>query len=124
MNTRVGEAYFASSPSVLVDGFTNPSKTSDRFSLGILSNINRTPVVENTRKQIGKGRHNVSLTIATSYIPLSVVHSLKVFTYTRWQGIPLSSAFQTVAFLFNLAFVTRVTGFTRQPWLKYHRAAH
>ncbi|VDD77522.1 unnamed protein product [Mesocestoides corti] len=57
MNTRVGEAYFASSPSVLVDGFTNPSKTSDRFSLGILSNINRTPVVENTRKQIGKGIH-------------------------------------------------------------------
>ena len=55
MNARVGEAYFASSPSVLIDGFTNPSKTSDRFSLGILSNINRTPVIENTRKQIGKG---------------------------------------------------------------------
>ncbi|VDO00452.1 unnamed protein product [Rodentolepis nana] len=57
MNTRVGEAYFASSPSILVDGFTNPSKNSDRFSLGILSNINRAPVVENTRKQIGKGIH-------------------------------------------------------------------
>uniref|UniRef100_A0A0X3P9N8 Mothers against decapentaplegic homolog n=2 Tax=Schistocephalus solidus TaxID=70667 RepID=A0A0X3P9N8_SCHSO len=57
MNTRVGEAYFASSPSVLIDGFTNPSRNSDRFSLGILSNVNRTPTIENTRKQIGKGIH-------------------------------------------------------------------
>ncbi|KAF7234091.1 hypothetical protein EG68_12543 [Paragonimus skrjabini miyazakii] len=55
LNTRVGEAYFASLPSILIDGFTDPSRSSGRFSLGLLSNINRTLTVENTRKQIGKG---------------------------------------------------------------------
>lgn len=62
MSSRVGEAYFASFPSILVDGFTDPSRHSGRFSLGLLSNINRSLTVENARKQIGKGLHLYSHT--------------------------------------------------------------
>ena len=54
MNTRVGENFHAAQDNVTVDGFTDPSSC-ERFCLGILSNINRNTVVEQTRKNIGKG---------------------------------------------------------------------
>jgi len=54
MNTRVGENFHAAQDNVTVDGFTDPSSC-ERFCLGILSNINRNNVVEQTRKNIGKG---------------------------------------------------------------------
>lgn len=60
LNNRVGEAYQASSTSVLVDGFTDPSNNKNRFCLGLLSNVNRNSTIENTRRHIGKG---------TVYIP-------------------------------------------------------
>ncbi|XP_040582322.1 mothers against decapentaplegic homolog 3 [Lepeophtheirus salmonis] len=54
LNTRVGETFHASQPSITVDGFTDPSNA-DRFCLGLLSNVNRNTVVEQTRRHIGKG---------------------------------------------------------------------
>ncbi|XP_065222865.1 mothers against decapentaplegic homolog 3 [Planococcus citri] len=54
MNTRVGETFHASQPSISVDGFTDPSN-SERFCLGLLSNVNRHAVVEQIRRHIGKG---------------------------------------------------------------------
>jgi len=54
LNTRVGETFHASQSSITVDGFTDPSNA-DRFCLGLLSNVNRNSVVEQTRRHIGKG---------------------------------------------------------------------
>ena len=74
LNTRVGETFHASQPSITVDGFTDPSQGDRflfqyfflkmfhfklfflRFCLGLLSNINRNTVVEQTRRHIGKVR--------------------------------------------------------------------
>uniref|UniRef100_A0A0B7AN79 SMAD family member n=1 Tax=Arion vulgaris TaxID=1028688 RepID=A0A0B7AN79_9EUPU len=47
LNNRVGEQFQASSNSIVVDGFTDPSRT-DRFCLGLLSNVNRNSTIENT----------------------------------------------------------------------------
>lgn len=76
LNTRVGETFHASQPSITVDGFTDPSNSerlvtsslplspygisvtklkNSRFCLGLLSNVNRNEVVEQTRRHIGKG---------------------------------------------------------------------
>ncbi|CAG7727812.1 unnamed protein product [Allacma fusca] len=55
LNSRVGEVYHCQSPTVTVDGFTNPSNNMDRFCLGQLSNVNRNSTIENTRRHIGKG---------------------------------------------------------------------
>lgn len=52
----MGETFHASSRSVLVDGFTDPSNNKNRFCLGLLSNVNRNSTIEHTRRHIGKGR--------------------------------------------------------------------
>ncbi|XP_064091829.1 protein mothers against dpp isoform X2 [Macrobrachium rosenbergii] len=57
LNNRVGEVFHAQTHSVIVDGFTDPSNNSERFCLGLLSNVNRNSTIENTRRHIGKGVH-------------------------------------------------------------------
>ena len=68
LNNRVGETFQASSRSVLIDGFTDPSNNRNRFYLGLLSNVNRNSTIENTRRHIGKGK---SKYVVPSYILLS-----------------------------------------------------
>ena len=55
LNQKIGEPFKGSSPEVFVDGFTNPSVHNRRFSLGVLSNINRNSTIELTRRAIRKG---------------------------------------------------------------------
>ncbi|XP_066286362.1 mothers against decapentaplegic homolog 5-like isoform X2 [Branchiostoma lanceolatum] len=57
LNNRVGEPFHAKSHSIIVDGFTDPSNSGDRFCLGLISNVNRNSTIENTRRHIGKGVH-------------------------------------------------------------------
>ncbi|XP_015787047.1 mothers against decapentaplegic homolog 2 [Tetranychus urticae] len=54
LKNRVGDTFHASQPSLTVDGFTDPS-SSERFCLGLLSNVNRGSLVEQTRRHIGRG---------------------------------------------------------------------
>ena len=53
----MGETFNASRTHIVVDGYTDPSTAADRYSLGMLSNVNRNSTIEVTRKHIGKGVH-------------------------------------------------------------------
>lgn len=55
LNQKVGEQFKTNSPKVFVDGFTDPSIHNHRFSLGVISNINRNSTIEMTRRAIRKG---------------------------------------------------------------------
>lgn len=55
LNQKIGEPFKGSSPQVIVDGFTDPSVHNRRFSLGVLSNINRNSTIEMTRRAIRNG---------------------------------------------------------------------
>ncbi|KAI1731398.1 MH2 domain-containing protein [Ditylenchus destructor] len=56
LNTRV------SSPTVLIDGFTDPTNNPAKISLGLFSNVNRNTTIESTRRHIGKG-------VKLTYVP-------------------------------------------------------
>jgi hypothetical protein len=56
LKERVGETFHAlsSAQELTIDGNTDPSRA-ERFCLGVLANINRTPEIELTRRHIGRG---------------------------------------------------------------------
>jgi hypothetical protein len=55
LNIRVGEIFHSSSNDIIIDGYTNPNFSGQRFCLGAFTNIQRTYNIENCRKHIGKG---------------------------------------------------------------------
>lgn len=74
LNNRVGEAFQASSTSVLVDGFTDPSNNRNRFCLGLLSNVNRNSTIENTRRHIGKGSKRDAVHVTDVFVVFRAVY--------------------------------------------------
>lgn len=63
MNTKVGQSIKVSSNIIEINGFTDPSKNSNKISLGLFSNVNRNSTIENTRRHIGKGIISIVLYI-------------------------------------------------------------
>lgn len=57
LSSRIGEMFHVKRKDrrVTIDGFTEPSVKNNRFSLGVLNNINRSEVTRNVRQHIGKG---------------------------------------------------------------------
>jgi hypothetical protein len=51
---RVGEQYRVTRSQVIIDGFLSPSDA-ERFCLGSLPNVDRTPDIDLTRRYIGRG---------------------------------------------------------------------
>lgn len=56
LTARVGEMFEATGDRFSIDGLTNPLAT-NRFSLGHLTNVNRSTEIERTRQSIGKGQY-------------------------------------------------------------------
>ena len=56
LNYRVGEIFHARDDIIQIDGYTNPSLETNRFSLGQISNVNRNSTIQNTRRHIGQGK--------------------------------------------------------------------
>ena len=121
LNNRVGEAYHASSTSVLVDGFTDPSNNKNRFCLGLLSNVNRNSTIENTRRHIGKGMansHTKEKEVDEMFVLFSCPdHQLFVsvhqeYTCTMWEERCTQSASVTPASLSRAVTVITITAST------------
>ena len=116
LNNRVGETFNAHVTSVVVDGFTDPNTSPNRFSLGLLSNVNRNSTIENTRRHIGKGNfyyiHGIS-----NHTDHNIYS--KVFTCTMSEERSMLNAFPTLLFSSNLKIVIIIMVSTDQQFVKF-----
>ena len=114
LNNRVGETFNAHVTSVVVDGFTDPNTSPNRFSLGLLSNVNRNSTIENTRRHIGKGYF---------YFFKHTDHNVysKVFTCTMSEERSMLNVFPILLFSSNLKIVIIIMVSTDQLFVKFHR---
>ncbi|VDM72698.1 unnamed protein product [Strongylus vulgaris] len=56
-----------SSP-IFIDGYTDPTNNPQKISLGLFSNVNRNPPIENTRRLIGKGGAKFLTRVKLTYV--------------------------------------------------------
>ena len=114
LNNRVGETFNAHVTSVVVDGFTDPNTSPNRFSLGLLSNVNRNSTIENTRRHIGKGYF---------YFFKHTDHNVysKVFTCTMSEERSMLNVSPILLFSSNLKIVIIIMVSTDQLFVKFHR---
>ena len=114
LNNRVGETFNAHVTSVVVDGFTDPNTSPNRFSLGLLSNVNRNSTIENTRRHIGKGNF---------YFSKHRDHNIysKVFTCTMSEERSMLNVSPILLFSSNLKIVIIIMVSTDQLFVKFHQ---
>lgn len=117
LNNRVGETFNAHVTSVVVDGFTDPNTSPNRFSLGLLSNVNRNSTIENTRRHIGKGNFYFNHKIS-KYTDHNIYS--KVFTCIMSEERSMLNAFPTLLFSSNLKIVIIIMVSTDQQFVKFH----
>ena len=79
MNNPVGEKFQATKPTLIIDGGTDPS-SEDRFCIGLLSNVNRDQVIEQTRRHIGKG---IRLTYVCGEVYIENLSETSVFVQSQ-----------------------------------------
>lgn len=116
LNNRVGETFNAHVTSVVVDGFTDPNTSPNRFSLGLLSNVNRNSTIENTRRHIGKGNFYFFFSKHTDHNIYS-----KVFTCTMSEERSMLNVSPILLFSSNLKIVIIIMVSTDQLFVKFHR---
>ena len=76
LSSKIGETFHANGNSVKIDGFCDPSTKTDRFSLGLLSNINRAEATRFVRKVIGQG---IELVWKDNFVTLRCLSKHQVF---------------------------------------------
>ncbi|KAK0425772.1 hypothetical protein QR680_009376 [Steinernema hermaphroditum] len=80
--TRLGEQFYATSESIVVDGFTAPS-SNGRFSIGCIPNSRRTQESVNARNLIGRG---IRITHITGEVFLENLSGNPVFIQSPWMN--------------------------------------
>ena len=84
LDNQVGEVFNASHSDVVIDGFTDPSVSGVRFSVGLLSNNHRTSDIELARGRIGKGIH---LYYASGEVCIECLSDYSVFVQSHCENV-------------------------------------
>ena len=79
MADHVGEKFQAARRVLTIDGGTDPS-SDDRFCVGLLSNVNRDHVIEQTRRHIGKG---IRLSYAAGEVYVENISDSSIFVQSQ-----------------------------------------
>lgn len=99
-----------------IDGFTDPKNCDGRICLGLLSNVNRNGVIDNTRKHIGKGEYTIYC-VCTPQVSVWITSPLPSVRYK----LRIS---RLLPYLFNLVTAIFLWISLQTQSVVYHRITH